>query len=224
MTHYQFTRLVEALAQLVGVLIWPALVLFILIYFRSGLSDFLGHLSEVSVKAGGAEISAKRQEAAVALGAAIGSRSSAEPSPDVSPDPRQVVHALPSVRAQRRMEGSQILWVDDEPRHNLYERQALEALGLRVDLSTSTEEAVEKVRQKRYDLIISDMGRPGDTRAGYTLLGRLRNSGYSMPFIVYSGSRDPRHVQEAKERGAIGATNYPQELLELVTQAIAGVH
>jgi len=220
-TADQATRLIVAVAQLVGVLIWPALILFVIVRFRSGLTDFFGHIGEVSVKALGAEISAKRQEAAAAIGAAVGARELAGASLGVAADPREVADALPSVRAQRRMEGSRVLWVDDRPDNNRYERQALEALGLRIDLSTSTDDALEKVRGRNYDLIISDMGRPPDDRAGYTLLKKLRDAGHSTPFIIYAGSRDPKHVQEARQRGALGATNRPQELLEMVTRALA---
>jgi CheY-like chemotaxis protein len=221
-TADQATRLIDAAAQLIGALIWPAVVLFFLVRFRSGLADFLGHIGEVSVKALGTEVSAKRQEAAAALGAAIGARGLAEAGPGLATDPREIADALPSSRAQRRMEGSRILWVDDRPDNNRYERQALEALGLRIDLSTSTEQALERIQERPYDLVISDMGRPPDDRAGYTLLRKLRDAGYSTPFIIYAGSRDPRHVQEARQRGAIGTTNRPQELLEMVTEAIAG--
>jgi len=220
-TADQVTRLIVAVAQLVGVLIWPALIFFVVVRFRSGLMDFFGHIGEVSVKAPGAEISAKRQEAAAAMGAAVGARELAGAGPEVAvADPREVADALPSVRAQRRMEGSRVLWVDDRPDNNRYERRALEALGLRIDLSKSTDDALEKVQGREYNVIISDMSRPPDDRAGYTLLKKLRDAGYSTPFIIYASSRDPKHVQEARQRGALGATNRPQELLEMVTRAL----
>src|SRR5262249_32543926 len=159
------------------------------------------NLGEISVKAPGAEVTAKRQEAAAAIGAAVGAREVTEAGAEKSIDPRDVADALPSVRAQRRMDGSRVLWVDDRPDNNRYERQALEALGLRIDLSTSTDDALRKVRSSNYDLIISDMGRPPDDRAGYTLLRELREADFSTPFIIYAGSRDPKHVQEARQRG-----------------------
>lgn len=113
-----------------------------------------------------------------------------------------------------------ILWVDDQPQNNVYERQALEALGIQFTISTSTQDALAKVRGEKYDVIISDMGRPPDQRAGYTLLEKLRGIGITTSFIIYSGSRMPEHVAEALRRGAAGATNDPQELLELVVDAI----
>ena len=110
--------------------------------------------------------------------------------------------------------------MDDRPGNNVLERQALEALGIQIDLSTSTEDALEKIRRRSYDLVISDMGRPPDARAGYTLLDKLRETGNKMPFVIYASSRAPEHVREAREHGAIGCTNLPQELVEMVTTAL----
>jgi CheY-like chemotaxis protein len=69
------------------------------------------------------------------------------------------------------------LWVDDFPNNNIYERQALEALGVNFVLATSTEEALKKISRQRFDAIISDMGRPPDSRAGYTLLDQSDTPG-----------------------------------------------
>lgn len=223
MSSGQATQLVTAVAQLVGVLIWPAVLVFFLIRFRHSLADFLGNLGEFSFKAPGLEASAKRQqvEAAAALGAAIATRAPAEGAPATTTDPRDVVEALPTPRSQRRLQGKRILWVDDRPENNHFERQTLEALGVRIDLSTSTEEALQKTRQRSYDLIISDMGRPPDARAGYTLLDELRRTGDKTPFIIYAGSRAPELVEEARRHGAIGSTNMPQELIAMATKALA---
>lgn len=79
---------------------------------------------------------------------------------------------------------------------------------------------MEKLARRSYDLIISDMGRPPDARAGYTLLDRLRKAGDRTPFIIYTSSRAPEDVRESREHGALGYTNRPQELIEMVTDAL----
>ncbi len=117
---------------------------------------------------------------------------------------------------QRRPQAKTILWVDDRPENNTSERHALESLGLRFVLSTSTEDALERVKTTAFDAIISDMGRPPDSRAGYTLLNKLRAGQFDMPFIIYAGSRAPEHVAEAKSHGALGSTNSPHELFDMV--------
>ncbi len=120
----------------------------------------------------------------------------------------------------RQIEGATGLWVDDRPTNNTYERQALEALDIRFTISTSTEDALEKLRYKTYDVIISDMGRPPDQRAGYTLLEKIKAMHITTPFIIYAGSRAPEHIAEARSRGAFGTTNVPQELFEMVIRAL----
>ena len=63
-----------------------------------------------------------------------------------------------------------ILWVDDRPENNTYERQAFEGVGLRFTLALSTDEAFERLAQTKYAAIISDMGRREGPREGYVLL------------------------------------------------------
>lgn len=222
MTTDQAIRLIAAIAQLVGVLVWPAALVFFFVYFRNSLRGFISNLGELNIKTPGIEATAKRRvEAAAAIGAAEAARASVDGAATATVDPRDIAEALPSPRTQRRLQGSRILWVDDRPDNNLLERKALEALGIEIDLSTSTTDALEKIRRRSYDLIISDMGRPPDSRAGYTLLDNLREAGDNTLFIIYASSRAAEHVKEARQHGAIGATNSPQELISMVTKALA---
>lgn len=113
-----------------------------------------------------------------------------------------------------------ILWVDDKPDNNLLERRAMEAAGFSIDTALSTDEAAKRVAAERFDVVISDMGRPEGADAGYTLLQELRASNVTVPYIIYSSSATPQQRTEAKRRGALDCTNDPNELLELVTRAI----
>lgn len=113
-----------------------------------------------------------------------------------------------------------VLWVDDLPSNNVYERRTLEELGIRFTISTSTDDALGKLIRHRYDVIISDMGRPPDNRAGYTLLEEARRMGIKSPFIIYASSDRPEHKAEAQMRGALGSTGTPSILFDLVKQAL----
>jgi len=114
----------------------------------------------------------------------------------------------------------QVLWVDDYPFNNLYERRFLESLGIKFVISTSTEDALGKIEQDNYHAIISDMSRPPDGQAGYTLLKRIQELGVDIPFIIYSSSNDPKHKKEAREKGAFGNTASPYELYQVVLNAL----
>jgi CheY-like chemotaxis protein len=226
MTPDESIRLVVAIGGVLGVIVWPALILFVVVRFRASLSDFFSHLGEFSFKAPGLEATARRQqvEAAAALGAAMATQASVDDGPGSVTSLSGVADALreavPDARSQSRLQGRLVLWVDDRPDNNQYERRALEALGVRFVLSTSTDDALEKLRHQSFDLIISDMGRAPDSRAGYTLLDKLRADRDRTPFVIYAGSNSPESAVEARRRGAIGWTNSPQELIRMVTQAL----
>ena len=117
--------------------------------------------------------------------------------------------------------GKTVLWVDDIPSNNYYERRFLERHGLDVTISLSTDDALGKLVQHKYDAIVSDMGRPGDNMAGYTLLEWVQKIKVETPFILYTSSNHPDHIAEARRRGAFGMTNSPDDLVKLVEQAIS---
>ena len=110
-----------------------------------------------------------------------------------------------------------ILWVDDRPNNNIYEREVLETLGFKFDLALSTNEALKLLKKNKYAVIISDMGRVEGPQEGYTLLKKVRQFDKETPFIIYAGSNLLEHKVMAQERGAQGSTNRPNELIDLVT-------
>ena len=91
--------------------------------------------------------------------------------------------------------------------------------GIDFVLAESTDVGVAGTEPPNFDAIISDMGRPPDPRAGYTLLEAVRRRGIQLPYFIYAGSRDPADVREALSRGAQGTTNRGDELLKLLLSA-----
>lgn len=115
---------------------------------------------------------------------------------------------------------NRVLWVDDRPLNNTYEKQAFEAVGLTFTLALSTVEALEKLSKQRYAAIISDMGRREGPREGYVLLDAIRQQGDTTPFFIYAGSNLPEHKQETAAHGGQGCTNNAQELFQMVTRTL----
>jgi CheY-like chemotaxis protein len=227
MTADQAVALLKAIAELLSVLVWPAVALFVLVRFGPALREFFDSLGELTFKAAGVEATAKRlqAEAAAALGAAVAkSPAAAGESPAQSAERArevaEVVAERVNTRTVREARGSRVLWVDDRPENSVFERRSLEALGIRFDISTSTDDALNRLASTSYDAIISDMGRPPDPRAGYTLLDTLRERGVRTPFVIYAGSNAPEHEEEARRHGAIGSTNRADELFALVLSAL----
>jgi CheY-like chemotaxis protein len=113
---------------------------------------------------------------------------------------------------KRALDGASVLWVDDVPQNNAYEQRTLAALGMRLDLATSTAEALSLVGRSAHDVILSDMAR--DTPdAGLVLLRRLRDAGCRTEVVFYVGRVDPSRPIPA---GAFGIAADPESLLHLV--------
>ncbi|WP_411879416.1 response regulator [Polaromonas sp. YR568] len=222
----EFVKVLEAATRLAAVLIWPALLVFVLVRFGPALGSFFESLGEFSLKGAGFEASAKRKQAEVA--AALAAANASRPEPGATPetaardaeDVADLVAETVTPRVLRKARRSTVLWVDDRPGNNVNERKSLEALGARFILATSTEEALEKVSRQHVDVIISDMGRPSDPRAGLTLLSKLREAGNTTPFIIYAGSSTPERKAEARKNGALGLTSRAAELFEYVLSAL----
>ncbi len=125
-----------------------------------------------------------------------------------------------TIRTYAQPWNNRILWVDDKPENNVYERKAFEELGISFSLALSTSQALEFLKHNKFAAIISDMGRTEGPLEGYVLLEHVRNQGDITPFFIYAGSNLPGHREEALKRGAQGSTNNAQELFTLVTKAI----
>lgn len=116
----------------------------------------------------------------------------------------------------KRLQDAEVLWVDDRPSGNHNEAQALFALGAKVVFAGSTAEAegLVQARPKRFDLILSDWGRPEGAQAGPDWLSALRGRGDTTPFLFYVGQ-----VRQVPA-GAQGLSTRPDELFELILDAL----
>jgi len=115
---------------------------------------------------------------------------------------------------------NKILWVDDRPENNVYERQTMEAMGFEFALALSTSDALRQLETQEFAAIISDMGRKEGPREGYVLLEAVRAKDKRTPFFIYAGSRAPEHRREAELHGAQGTTNIANELVEMVVSTL----
>ena len=113
-----------------------------------------------------------------------------------------------------------VLWVDDRPENNVFERNAFEAFGIEFKLSLNTVDALHQVNAERFAAVISDMGRKEGPREGYALLDRMRELGDSTPVFFYAGSNSPAHKKETEKHGGQGCTNDANELFEMVTRTV----
>ncbi|WP_207538268.1 TIR domain-containing protein [Sabulicella rubraurantiaca] len=153
-----------------------------------------------------------------------------EPSPpDHSPDLSLRVAGARLQGALRERSRSterwSVLWVDDQPDKNHHEVSALREYGMRVTQVPSTEAALRELSAPgaHFDTVVSDMRRPSDQQAGFTLLAKLRSEGHGLPYFIYTGPRAPELVAGTLRRGGQGCTDRPDELVEMVLRAVGAV-
>jgi CheY-like chemotaxis protein len=115
------------------------------------------------------------------------------------------------------LQGAQILWVDDTPSNNIYERRLLRSLGVFVDLARSTAEAVEMLQDAKYDAVISDMAQDGNPEAGIQLLSEMRKRNLYRWTIFYIGHVD---MERGTPPYAFGIVDRPDHLLHYLIDVL----
>ncbi|HTK57074.1 MAG TPA: PAS domain S-box protein [Gemmatimonadales bacterium] len=97
-----------------------------------------------------------------------------------------------------RGHGERVLFLDDEPSLSRLGARRLEALGYEVTALTSPEQALQRLADQEFDLVVTDYTMPKVT--GLDLAKRLRGDGRKLPIILLSGvasGLDPDTIAEA---------------------------
>jgi pimeloyl-ACP methyl ester carboxylesterase len=120
------------------------------------------------------------------------------------------------------LERTGVLWVDDNPKNNILEKQALQRFGLCFTEVSSTDKAMEGLMRypKAFFVVISDFWRKGDPKAGYGLLDEMKNRNLKVPLIYYSYNFPDKRAQEARDRGAQNMVQNSTPLYSEVFRAI----
>ncbi len=132
------------------------------------------------------------------------------------------VESAVALAKKGRAANPMVLWVDDNPDNNVYERKAMEAVGIQLVLSENTSDALKLLSRQSFAAVISDMGRREGPREGYALLDAKRTSGDQTPLFFYASSNAPEYKRETYEHGGQGCTSDAQELFEMITKTIFG--
>jgi PAS domain S-box-containing protein len=118
---------------------------------------------------------------------------------------------MPPPEAQREIT---ILHVDDEPEFLALTKAFLEREQERfvVDTATSVEEALKRLDERSYNVIVSDYQMPG--LDGLTFLQQVRERSSTIPFIMFTGKGREEVAIEALNRGA---NHYLQKGTDIVS-------
>jgi CheY-like chemotaxis protein len=193
----EFVQILQTLPSF----LWIALAFLAIAWFRPQIATLLGRLSSIKLPGGAeAQFMAAVANAAETKNIAISSTT----------QDRLTRRAATNAAICR---GARVLWIDDNPNWIVAEKQALQVLGIHVDVAQTNQDAVQLLGQQPHDLLISDMSRAGDPQAGLKFLSELRSMQRPEPVIFYVGHVDPERGTPAY---AFGITDRPDELVDYV--------
>jgi CheY-like chemotaxis protein len=187
--------------QGLAAIIWPLIVLIIILIFRNNLRSILesARARKFAIKIGDAELSMEEE----------------------AKQNRQIISDLMEQVFEIKKPGSikSILWVDDHPKNNAMLMMMLAEKGIEVHTALSTEEALSKLDARKFDCIISDMGRTESgtyiSTAGIVITRKIREKDRNIPIIIYSGSQTAQaNEQEALDAGATEVTTTTTALIK----------
>ena len=118
------------------------------------------------------------------------------------------------------MTNARILVVDDEPQIRRVMRTTLVARGYMVSTARNGEEALQKVRDERFDLVLLDINMPGI--GGMEACRIIRSQG-DIPIVILSIRNAEKEKVEALDAGADDYVTKPFSMPELLARIRAAL-
>ena len=118
------------------------------------------------------------------------------------------------------MTNARILIVDDEPQIRRVMRTTLVARGYMVGTARDGEEALDKVREERFDLVLLDINMPG---MGGMETCRILRSQSDIPIVILSIRNSEKEKVEALDAGADDYVTKPFSMPELLARIRAAL-
>jgi two-component system KDP operon response regulator KdpE len=115
---------------------------------------------------------------------------------------------------------ARILVVDDEPQIRRVMRATLVARGYMVHTARNGEEALDKVREERFDLVLLDINMPG---IGGMEACRIIRSQSDIPIVILSIRNTEKEKVEALDAGADDYVTKPFSMPELLARIRAAL-
>jgi CheY-like chemotaxis protein len=127
----------------------------------------------------------------------------------------QAIKDLPKSKRVKENLKNRVLWVDDYPANNKAIMDVYRSVGVEFDLALDTQQALDHLGKKSYDLIISDIGRRPEHDAGIKMIHEMKTKFANLPpLIIYSGdSAIEKYGKNALDKGASLATASARDLI-----------
>jgi CheY-like chemotaxis protein len=134
---------------------------------------------------------------------------------------RKTEEQIRALQAKKAIEKRPILLVDDEKNIRLTLSQSLESLGLPIQTAVNGEEALQKLQETEFGLLLLDLKMPG--MDGMEVLHRVRERWPTIPVIIITAHGTIGSAVDAMKLGAVDFIQKPfspREIRELVTQVL----
>jgi CheY-like chemotaxis protein len=115
-------------------------------------------------------------------------------------------------QVEKVLRGARLLWVDDHPENNAWERELFRSLGVVIVSVESTRSALACLQTETFDLVLSDIRRDDESTDGIEGAMQIHAARPTVPIVVYVQNLTSTRIPEP----ASGITDEPNELLHLV--------
>lgn len=213
----------QKLIQALATILWPIIVVVVILRFRPAITAIVesARSRKFTLKIGGQELTMEeanqnQQRLIADLQSQVAEIQ--RKLDGCAPAGPQAYTAAPTPPIQ---DVKTLLWVDDNPKNNSYFIEHLSELGVKVDTAKSTAEAARLFDSRRYDYVISDMGRLEglvfNSSAGLDFLKVVRARNPTIPFVFFSSQKAlETYGPQALELGATGLTSSSTRLFGIL--------
>src|SRR5579859_991212 len=205
--------------KFIGELLWPAVVLVVFFATRDKLYGLLGR-QNLSIKVAGFELSVA--DATQKIGVDVSDLQKRLSDLEIRVDssvatPEGAAPAdVPDEPAPTETRATVILWVDDVPSNNAFLIEQCRNNGIDVETALTTKQAMSMFSSLNPGLVITDLGRREDgvnnNYAGLDLIRAVRQTGSTVPIVVYAGQRGLLNRDKLLQAGAQAVTQSAVEL------------
>ncbi|MBK8455981.1 MAG: response regulator [Phyllobacteriaceae bacterium] len=198
-------------------LAWPLVALIAIFKAKPIVETLLGR-QNMTFKVGSLELTVK--EAAQVIGKDVSDLQNRVADIELSraSHSSEVVTKQNKNRSQNKI--SKILWVDDFPTNNAFLIEKFIENKIDVVLSISTEDAMKKLANEIYEIVITDLGRiengVDNPLAGMDFIKLMKSRKIATPILVFASRRGLEYKEKLLSFGATDVTSSAVEVIKFV--------
>ena len=179
------------------------------------------HAADVAEQLPGARVLRKPTSASAVFDLAVGALRGLRGE---RPPPAPTRRAASGLAAPPALQGARVLLVEDNPVNQQVAGEILQEAGVTVKIAENGAQAVQRVQEERFDLVLMDMQMP--VMDGVTATVRIRELGATLPVIAMTANAmasDRERCLAAGMNDFLSKPIHPQELYRVVAAWLPAV-